>query len=108
METIARIPSGLKLHKGNGKYIFKKALQPVLPNEILRRRKWGFSVPLATWFRRDLKDFAYETVFSAKDEYLNYTFLEQCWTQHQRGQRDWSSLLWQVLMFKTWQKVCNV
>jgi asparagine synthase (glutamine-hydrolysing) len=107
MESIARIPSNLKLSGGTGKYIFKKALETVLPQEILHRRKWGFGVPLATWFRRDLKDFAYETVFSAKDPYLNYTFLEQCWNQHQRRQRDWSSMLWQVLMFKTWQRVCN-
>jgi asparagine synthase (glutamine-hydrolysing) len=107
MESIARIPSNLKLSHGTGKYIFKKALETVLPQEILHRRKWGFGVPLATWFRRDLKDFAYETVFSAKDPYLNYTFLEQCWNQHQRRQRDWSSMLWQVLMFKTWQRVCN-
>jgi asparagine synthase (glutamine-hydrolysing) len=107
MQTIAHIPSDLKLHHGAGKYIFKKALEPVLPKEVLTRRKWGFGVPLATWFRRDLKDFAYESVFSAKDSYLNYTFLEQCWNQHQRRQRDWSSMLWQVLMFKTWQRVCN-
>lgn len=107
MESIACIPSNLKLSHGTGKYIFKKALETVLPQEILHRRKWGFGVPLATWFRRDLKDFAYETVFSAKDSYLNYTFLEQCWNQHQRRQRDWSSMLWQVLMFKTWQRVCN-
>jgi asparagine synthase (glutamine-hydrolysing) len=106
METIAQIPSNLKLRQGTGKYIFKKALEPVLPREILHRRKWGFGVPLAKWFRGDLKDLAYQNVFGARDQYLNYTFLEQCWKQHQRGQRDWSSLLWQVLMFKTWQKVC--
>ncbi len=105
METIASIPSGLKLRQGVGKYIFKKALEPVLPKAILHRRKWGFGVPLATWFRKDLKTFAYETVFRSRDEYLNYAFLEQCWKEHQRGQRDWSSLLWQVLMFKTWQGV---
>jgi asparagine synthase (glutamine-hydrolysing) len=108
MQTIASIPSGLKLRQGTGKYIFKKALEPVLPKEILTRRKWGFGVPLATWFRRDLKEFAYESVFSIKDPYLNYTFLEQCWNQHQRGQRDWSAMLWQVLMFRTWQRICDI
>ncbi len=105
METIAQIPSGLKLQRGIGKYIFKKALQPILPDSILTRRKWGFGVPLATWFRRDLKEYAYEAVFCRRDHYLNYSFLDQCWKQHQRGQRDWSSLLWTVLMFKSWQEV---
>lgn len=108
IELIAEIPSHLKLHRGCGKYIFKKALEPVLPQSILQRRKWGFGVPLATWFRNDLKEYSHETLFGRPDDYLNYSFLAQCWKQHQRGQRDWSSLLWTVLMFKTWQGVFKV
>jgi asparagine synthase (glutamine-hydrolysing) len=105
MELIATVPPHLKLNRGRGKYIFKKAMEPILPQAILNRRKWGFGVPLATWFRNDLKEFAQETVFGVRDEYLNYGFLEQCWAQHQRQQRDWSSVLWTVLMFKTWQRM---
>ncbi len=105
MELIAKIPSDLKLRNGRGKYIFKKALETVLPGDILNRRKIGFGIPLAIWFRTELKDFAYETVFGAKDEYLNYTFLAHCWDQHQNGHRDWSTLFWTALMFKTWQRV---
>jgi asparagine synthase (glutamine-hydrolysing) len=108
MESIARIPSGLKLHHGAGKYIFKKSLEPMLPNEILTRRKWGFGVPLAKWFRTDLKEFTQSAVFGAPDQYLDYEFLGNCWQQHQRGQRDWASMFWTVLMFKTWQKVFKV
>jgi hypothetical protein len=59
------------------------------------------------WFRKDLKEFAQETIFGSRDEYLNYTFVEQCWNQHQRGQRDWSYLLWTVLMFKAWEGVAK-
>jgi asparagine synthase (glutamine-hydrolysing) len=107
METIARIPPALKLHGGTGKYIFKRALEPVLPQAILHRRKWGFGVPLAKWFRTDLKHFAHDHIFAAKDDYLNYGFLLSCWNEHQRGTRDWSSLFWTVLMFKTWQETCD-
>jgi asparagine synthase (glutamine-hydrolysing) len=107
METIARIPPALKLHSGTGKYILKRALEPVLPKEILHRRKWGFGVPLAKWFRTDLKDFARDRIFTSKDDYLNYAFLSSCWSEHQKGVRDWSSLFWTVLMFKTWQQTCD-
>lgn len=107
IELVAQIPSALKLRRGCGKYIFKKSLEPILPQSILQRRKWGFGVPLAIWFRKDLKDFAYAAVFDRTDSYLNYAFLTQCWNQHQHGTRDWSSLLWTVLMFKTWQGVCK-
>jgi asparagine synthase (glutamine-hydrolysing) len=105
MELIAQIPSRLKLRNGTGKYIFKKALEPVLPASILDRRKKGFAVPVAEWFRGELKDFAYQSIFDCSDELLNRTFLTSCWKQHQRGQRDWSALLWCVLMFRTWQGV---
>lgn len=105
MELIAQIPSSLKLHQGQGKYILKKALEPVLPAEILNRKKKGFAVPVAEWFRGELKELAYETLIRRPDEALNGEFVKSCWNQHQRGQRDWSALLWCVLMFKSWREV---
>ena len=104
MELIARMPSSLKLRNGQGKYIFKKALERVLPLDVLTRRKRGFAVPVAEWLRGPLKENAYESIFARRDELLSGEFLKVCWSQHQRGQRDWSALLWCVLMFKTWQR----
>jgi asparagine synthase (glutamine-hydrolysing) len=105
MELIARMPSGLKLHKGQGKFIFKKALQRVLPSSILTRGKKGFAVPVAEWFRGELKEFAHDKLFRSQDELLNDVFLKKCWKQHQDRQRDWSALLWCAVMFRTWQEV---
>ena len=105
MELIAQMPPNIKLNRGRRKYIFKKALRSVLPANILNRRKQGFAAPVAEWFRGELKDFAYEAIFQRPDGLLNQTFVAQCWKQHQRRNRDWSSLLWGVLMFKTWQEV---
>jgi asparagine synthase (glutamine-hydrolysing) len=105
MELIAQMPSGLKLRNGQGKYIFKKALRGILQPSILNRSKKGFAVPVAEWFRGELKEFAYDALFRRPDALLNRAFLTQCWKQHQRGQRDWSALLWCVLMFRTWQEV---
>ena len=104
MELIAKMPASLKLRNGQGKYLFKKAMQRVLPTDVLYRPKKGFAVPVAEWFRGELKDFAYESIFTSRDELLNPTFLAACWKQHQRGQRDWSALLWCVLMFRGWQR----
>jgi asparagine synthase (glutamine-hydrolysing) len=105
MELIAQIPSGLKLNNGQGKYIFKRALERVLPNDVLTRKKKGFGMPVAEWFRGELKDFAHGAMFGRQDDILSRPFLTQCWNQHQRGQRDWSALLWSVMMFKAWQEV---
>ena len=107
MELIAQMPSGLKLHKGQGKFIFKKALQQVLPSSILTRAKKGFAVPVAEWFRGELKEFSHEALFGSQDELLNDSFLRKCWKQHQGMQRDWSALLWCALMFRTWRGVAK-
>ncbi len=105
MELIARMPSTLKLRHGTGKYIFKKALRDVLPSSILQRPKQGFSIPIAEWFRGELKGFTQDALFQPQDDVLSRKFLTRCWSQHQRRQRDWSALLWCVLMFRTWQEV---
>jgi asparagine synthase (glutamine-hydrolysing) len=105
MELIAQMPSSLKLRNGQGKYIFKKALGKILPAPVLTRKKKGFAVPVAEWFRGELKEFAYNALIERQDEALNGAFVQRCWNQHQRGQRDWSALLWCVLMFKSWREV---
>jgi asparagine synthase (glutamine-hydrolysing) len=105
MELIAQMPSSLKLRNGKGKYIFKKALETVLPASVLTRKKKGFAVPVAEWFRGELKEFAYEALIQRQDDALNGAFVKRCWNQHQEGRRDWSALLWCVLMFKSWREV---
>jgi asparagine synthase (glutamine-hydrolysing) len=104
METVATIPSSLKLLGRSGKYIFKKAMAPVLPQEILERKKQGFAVPLDRWFREDLRDLTYEALFSSNDGILNPSFLRKIWGQHQNRQYNRSAHLWSVLMFRKWRE----
>src|SRR6266850_902268 len=105
METVASIPSGLKLHNGTGKYILKKALEPTLPTDILYRAKQGFAIPLDVWFRRELKDIAHKAILETEDGILDQGFLKKVWDQHQRGYYDRSALLWATLMFRKWQQI---
>jgi len=104
MECVASIPSSLKLRNGVGKYILKKALEPVLPQNILYRAKQGFAVPLDMWFRRELKEMAYHTIIETRDGILNPVFLKKIWDQHQKGSHDRSALLWATLMFRKWRQ----
>jgi asparagine synthase (glutamine-hydrolysing) len=104
METVATIPSSLKLTGREGKYIFKKAMAPILKSEILDRRKQGFAVPLDRWFRQDLKDLTHEALFSTDDGILDRAFLKKIWDQHQKGTYDRSAHLWSVLMFRKWRE----
>jgi asparagine synthase (glutamine-hydrolysing) len=111
MELAARIPSalklrGLKLRGRESKYIFKQAMKPLLPMEVLTRRKQGFIVPLAEWLRGELREFAESVLFDspAGDGWLESRFVAELWRQHQAGWRDFSRPLWAILMFRFWQK----
>lgn len=103
LELAARIPSSLKLRGRTGKYIFKKAMSSALPDGILNRKKMGFAIPLGRWFRNELKDVAYSTLFDSTDGILDPGFLKKIWNQHQRGHYDRSQHLWAVLMFRKWK-----
>jgi asparagine synthase (glutamine-hydrolysing) len=106
MELVASIPSSLKLRGRTGKYIFKKAMEPLLPHDILYRPKQGFAIPIDRWFRRELKDMAYALVVEGnKDGILDRNYLSMIWKQHQAGTFDRSAYLWTVLMFRKWQQV---
>lgn len=104
MERLATMPSSLKLRGRTGKYIMKKALEPILPDNILYRSKQGFAVPLARWFRGELKDFARDHLFRSDDGIFDHQFLQKIWQQHQSGHYDRSAHLWAILMFRKWQE----
>jgi asparagine synthase (glutamine-hydrolysing) len=102
MELAASMPSSLKLKGTTGKYIFKKVMEKYLPNDIIYRKKMGFGIPLADWFRNGIRDFARAHIVERHDPYLSSSFVEKIWNQHQSGYRDRSTQLWNVLMFRLW------
>jgi asparagine synthase (glutamine-hydrolysing) len=106
MELAARIPAGLKLRGHAGKYIFKRAMSGLLPRQIISRRKQGFVVPLAEWFRGELREMARSALLSrsACDGILEESAITRLWDQHQSGLRDHSRPLWAILMFRMWQR----
>jgi asparagine synthase (glutamine-hydrolysing) len=104
VEWISGLPASLKLHGHEGKYIFKKSLQPYLPNDVLYRDKMGFAVPLASWFRGPLRqrltDALMDPVLSDSGLF-NARVIKEMLDQHQSGRRDHSAPLWTLLMFQS-------
>lgn len=104
MEWLSGLPASLKLRGGEGKYLLKKSLEPYLPNEILYRRKMGFAIPLASWFRGPLRQKVRDAVLGATladTGLFNPGFLRRMVEQHQSGLRDYSAPLWSLLMFES-------
>jgi len=108
MELAAQIPSSLKLKGRTKKYILKKALAPLMPPEILNRPKMGFGVPIDHWFRKELKEMAYDTLLdnrALQRGYFNKNYVKQMLDEHSRGYRNWHYLLWNLLMLELWHRM---
>ncbi len=102
VEWLASLSPDLKLNGQQGKYIFKKALEPYLSDEILYRPKMGFAVPLARWFRGPLRDRIRAAVRSptlGDTGFFNMDTLARLADEHISGLSDHSTALWTILMF---------
>jgi asparagine synthase (glutamine-hydrolysing) len=104
-EFAAKIPTRLKIKGTDKKHILKEAFSDILPKKILHRRKKGFSVPLAHYFRNELKDFAAKEIFDSRDfDYYDKPFLRNLWHKHQKGHADYSRIFWSIIMFNLWYR----
>ena len=84
--------------------MLKKALEPLVPDELLYRPKMGFSVPLARWFRGPLRQRVRDALTSQalRDaDVFDTAYLSTLADQHESGARDHSAILWSVLMFES-------
>ena len=107
VEWMSGLPPTWKLNRGEGKYIFKKAMGSYLPSGILERRKMGFAVPLAAWFRGPLRQPLRDAVLGPRlmdSGLFNAEALRELVEQHQSGSRDHSAALWALLMFESFQQ----
>jgi len=107
VEWISGLPPEMKLKGSEGKYIFKKAMEKYLPHDILYRRKQGFAVPLAAWFRGPLRERVQQALLGptlADTGMFNQDFLRELVEQHQSGRRDYSAPIWTLLMFEAFLK----
>ncbi|HSJ13579.1 MAG TPA: asparagine synthase C-terminal domain-containing protein, partial [Longimicrobiales bacterium] len=104
VEFACRIPTGLKLRNGSGKWIFREAMRELVPPVVFAKRKQGFGVPLRPWFRGPLRARLEELTSPAApvQEWVDGAAVRRVLEEHTRGRRDRSPLLWKLLMLNLW------
>jgi asparagine synthase (glutamine-hydrolysing) len=98
-----RIPSGYKFRNGTTKYLLKKALEGVLPQDILYRKKKGFGVPVAHWFKSGELQPEHGRLGT-----LNQEVIRAKLAAHRRGNSDESAFLWSVFVLNKWAESTRV
>lgn len=102
-ELTRRIPVKYRLGGGTTKYIFRKAMEGIIPDFILNRPKLGFPVPLKSWLAGQRGMELLEQVEAAGiGDYIRFDAVEQMVAKHRSGQGDYARRLWTLYMFAMW------
>ena len=100
-----KIPHSLKYRNGKGKWILRQILNNYVPKNLTERPKMGFGIPLGTWLRGPLRDWA-ENLLNEKrltqEGYFNPKLIRDKWQEHLSNKHNWQYDLWNVLMFQAW------
>ncbi|MGD9587796.1 MAG: asparagine synthase (glutamine-hydrolyzing) [Pyrinomonadaceae bacterium] len=105
IDLVTRIPSDLKLKGSDPKYILKKAMKGLVPDEILYREKQGFGVPVGEWINRQLRSRIDEDLSNRRTierGYFDPAYLKILRKEHADGRRDHSNSLWVLWMLELW------
>jgi asparagine synthase (glutamine-hydrolysing) len=97
-------------HKVRGlrkKVLLRKAVEPLLPREVVHGRKRGFSIPAAAWLRGELEPFARDTLSAdtlRRQGFFRHEPVQRLLDEHVSGRQDWSRQLWCLLAFTLWHE----
>jgi len=107
VESAFALPEEMKIQGNSGKLILKKLLSNYLPDELISQEKKGFSFPLHSWLRAQLRPWAEDLLSKRKIEnggFLKYGPIKKRWDEYLSGKRNWHYHLWIILMFQAWKE----
>ncbi|HYN76291.1 MAG TPA: asparagine synthase-related protein, partial [Lamprocystis sp. (in: g-proteobacteria)] len=99
----AALPADWKLKGLRKKYLLRESLRGRLPDWVLDGRKQGFNAPVSQWFSGPLKDFAHDTLASARlHEWVRPAAIETLWREHNGRRRDHGLKLFGLVCLALW------
>ena len=107
LSYLERVPLALKLRGLTRKYVLRRAVADLLPRSIIRRRKRGFSIPIAAWLNDDLRTLAHEYLYESRlqrEGIFNPPEVARLLDEHARRVGNHAKSIWTILMFQLWRE----
>lgn len=108
VEFAAAVPERLKLRGGVGKYILKRAVEDILPHDIVYRKKMGFPTPLRQWLMDPGADALLDCLHHRDGllaPYIDFTYLNDLLARHKSGLEDATDRIWRLLNLQHWGNI---
>jgi asparagine synthase (glutamine-hydrolysing) len=105
IEYAMGLPREAKVKGSTGKHILKRALESILPRDLLYKPKRGFGAPAREWFRGAKAEELVQLVMNSgirRRNFFDYRFIKQLVDQHRAERQDWSAHLWALLNLSVW------
>ena len=105
IEYAMNLPRELKVKGQTGKHILKRALESILPADVLYQPKRGFGAPVREWFRGAEGEKLMQQIMNSslrERKFFDYSFISGLADEHRREVRDWSANLWCLLNLSVW------
>jgi asparagine synthase (glutamine-hydrolysing) len=105
VEWAWRLPMNFRVREGKSKWLLRQVLYRHVPRELVERPKMGFGIPLGSWLRGPLAEWA-ESLLAEKrlkeEGFFRSEPIRQAWSEHLSGNRAHEYRLWCILMFQAW------
>lgn len=106
---VHRLPERQKVRRLEKRYLFKRAMAGILPEQILRKKKQGFGLPISVWLRSDpaFQGTVRETLFDDRTRTRGWwdpAFVERLLAEHERGSWDHADPIWRLYVLENWMR----